>query len=79
MNRFLKKGVMMHSFSDQSGCVFLDVQSGETLSILMPKAEIFKVLSGEILIDEENEQSTAIMFLIQKNIFIPLENKNKNV
>ena len=69
----------MHSFSDQSGCVFLDVQSGETLSILMPKAEIFKVLSGEILIDEENEQSTAIMFLIQKNIFIPLENKNTNV
>ena len=79
MNRFLTKGVLVHSFSDKSGCVFLDLHSGETLSVLMSKTEIFKVLSGEMRFDQESEQSIAIMSLIQKNIFMPLENKNTNV
>jgi hypothetical protein len=79
MNYYLKKGLLMHSFSDKSGCVFLDLHSGETLSVLMSKTEILKVLSGEIRFDEENEQSIAIMLLIHKNIFIPFENKNIHV
>jgi hypothetical protein len=79
MNRFLKKGVLLHSFSDQSGCVFLVSHSGETSSVLMSESEIVTILSDESIIDEENEQSIAIKSLIQKKIFIPLSNKNNNV
>ena len=79
MKRFLKKGVQVHSFSDESGCVFLDSHSGETLSILMSETEILNVFSGDIDAVKENTQNFAIQSLIQKNIFLPLTSKNTDV
>jgi hypothetical protein len=79
MKRFLKKGVQVHSFSDESGCVFLDLHSGETLSILMSETEILNVLSGDIDAVKESTQNIAIQSLIQKNIFLPLTSKNTDV
>lgn len=79
LNNYLHKGVQMHSFSDQSGCVFLDVHSGETLSVLMSEADILKVLSGEIILDKKTTQNIAIRSLIQKNILLPLDCKNTDV
>jgi hypothetical protein len=72
MSQFLKKGVQMHSFSDQSGCVFLDLQSGETLSILISESEILNVLSDDMHVVKETTQNIAIQSLIQKNILLPL-------
>ncbi|WP_293748546.1 hypothetical protein [uncultured Paraglaciecola sp.] len=65
----------MHSFSDQSGCVFLDIHSGETLSILMSESEISKVLSGNTVLDKETSRNIAIQSLIQKNILVPIDSK----
>jgi hypothetical protein len=79
MNQFLKKGVQMHSFSDQSGCVFLDIHSGETLSILMSESEISKVLSGYTVLDKETSRNIAIQSLIQKNILVPIDSKKSDV
>jgi hypothetical protein len=72
MSQFLKKGVQMHSFLDQSGCVFLDLQSGETLSILISESEILNVLSDDMHVVKETTQNIAIQSLIQKNILLPL-------
>lgn len=79
MNELLKKGVQMYSFSDQSGCVFLDLNSGETLSVLMSEAEILNTLSADINAVKESTQNIAIQSLIQKNIFLPLTSKNTDV
>jgi hypothetical protein len=79
MDQILKKGVQMHSFSDQSGCVFLDVYSGETLSILMSETEILNVLSGDTHAVRETTQTTAVQSLIHKNFILPLELKNTDV
>jgi hypothetical protein len=76
MNYFLKKGVQMYSFSDQSGCVFLDLHLGETLSVLMSETEILNTLSGDIDAIKETTQNIAIQSLIQKNIILPLDLKN---
>ncbi|MDU0356338.1 hypothetical protein RS130_22780 [Paraglaciecola aquimarina] len=65
----------MHSFSDQSGCVFLELQSADTLSVLMSETEIVKVLSGDITLDDDDKQKSAIDALIQKNILLPLDRK----
>jgi hypothetical protein len=79
VNELLKKGVQMYSFSDQSGCVFLDLNSGETLSVLMSEAEILNTLSADINAVKESTQNIAIQSLIQKNIFLPLTSKNTDV
>jgi hypothetical protein len=79
MDQILKKGVQMHSFSDQSGCVFLDIHSGETLSILMSETEILNVLSGDTHAVRETTQTTAVQSLIHKNFILPLELKNTDV
>jgi hypothetical protein len=75
MDQILKKGVQMHSFSDQSGCVFLDIHSGETLSILASKTEIVSVLSGEKSLEKLSKLNTAVESLVSKNFLIPLDNK----
>ena len=66
----------MHSFSDASGCVFLDLHLGETLSVLMSETEILNTLSGDIDAIKETTQNIAIQSLIQKNIILPLDRKN---
>lgn len=76
LSRRIRKGVIYHPFSDQSGCVFLDLQSGETLSILISESDLTVLLSGEILIDESDECNFAITSLINKNFLIPFDNKN---
>ncbi len=73
---FLSKGVIYHSFSDHSSCVFLDLYSGETLSILMSETEIVKALTGEMKLDKSDVKSLAMSSLMQKNILVPLDNKN---
>lgn len=69
----------MHSFLDQSGCVFLDLHSGETLSVLMSATEIVKVLTGNEVLDESDELQIVIISLIKKNILLPFDNKNTDV
>ena len=73
MLSFLNKGVQMHSFSDRSGCVFLDLHSGETLSVLMSEDELVTMFSGETISGESDVQRTVVNSLIQKNILIPLD------
>jgi hypothetical protein len=75
LNKYLHKGVLVHSFLDKSGCVFLDLRSGETISVLIPAAKLVKILSGDQIIDEFNKLSPAITSLISKNIFMPIEHK----
>jgi hypothetical protein len=79
LHKYLHKGVLTHSFLDQSGCVFLNLSSGETLSILMSETDLFKVLSGATIMDKNTAQSIAIMSLVQKNILLPLNSKNTDV
>lgn len=79
LNRYLHKGVLAHSFLDQSGCVFLDLYSGETLSVLVSEAEILKVLSGKNLTGKKKSCEVIVKSLIQKNILIPLDSKNTDV
>lgn len=79
LNNYLHKEVLMHSFLDQSGCVFLDLHSGETLSVLMSATEIVKVLTGNEVLDESDELQIVIISLIKKNILLPFDNKNTDV
>ena len=69
----------MHAFLDQSGCVFLDLHSGETLSVLMSATEIVKVLIGDNVLDESNELQIVITSLIKKNILLPFDTKKTDV
>jgi hypothetical protein len=74
--KYLGKGVHMHSFSEQSGCVFLDIESGETLSVSASESEIVSVLSDENTLEKSNELNTVVESLVDKFFLIPLDNKN---
>lgn len=76
IRRRIRKGVIYHPFSEQSGCVFLDLQSAETISVLISESDLTQVLLGERLIDKSDECHAAMTSLIDKNILVPFNNKN---
>ncbi|MFB1033774.1 MAG: hypothetical protein QMC38_00365 [Sinobacterium sp.] len=75
----LKKGVLKYSFSDESGCVFLDLHSGETISVLMSETEILTALANEIIMDKDATDNIAIQSLIQKKLLLFSDSKKADV
>ena len=71
MKRFLKKGVLMHSFSDHSGCTFLHPKSGETLSLKLTELELTELL-GSYQNSTTPEQSMLIINSLVNKGFIEL-------
>lgn len=66
MKNLLNKGVQMHSFSDSSGCVFLNTYSGESLSIGVSQSDLIKFTSLGHDHDKSSTTLDAITTLVKK-------------
>ena len=71
--------MLKYSFSDESGCVFLDLHSGETISVLMSETEILTALANEIIMDKDATDNIAIQSLIQKKLLLLSDSKKADV
>ena len=71
--------MLKYSFSDESGCVFLDLHSGETTSVLMSETEILTALANEIIMDKDATDNIAIQSLIQKKLLLLSDSKKADV
>lgn len=54
----LNKGVHVHTFFDQSGCVFFNEITGETIGFRLSFEEIYQKLSSEDSTNQNSELST---------------------
>jgi hypothetical protein len=62
----LKEGVLCHSFSDHSGCVFFQPSSGETLSVKLSELVLTELLSSRHQFNISDENKTVVESLINK-------------
>jgi hypothetical protein len=68
---FLDKGVQLHSFSDNSGCVMLNSTTGETLSIEM-SIEVLLIKIEEYISMPQGLRLTSDISSLYKKRFLVL-------
>ena len=66
LSHYMKEGVLWHSFSDHSGCVFLLVSSGETLSVKLTELALTELLSAAHYSNVSDENKSVIESLVNK-------------
>lgn len=69
----------MHSFTDFSGCVFLNTYSGETLSVGLSHSALIKCLATIQGYDKSNSASESIITLVNKGFLRNLDVQSSNV
>ena len=78
MKDLLNKGVHMHSFSDSSGCVFLNTYSGESLSVGVSQSDLITLVSLGQDYDKANTTLDAITTLVNKGFLKSLDTQGFN-
>ena len=60
----LEEGVLMYSFSDNSGCTFLHPMTGETLSVNLTESEL-----TDLTVSYQNSTTSKQNLLIVRSLF----------
>lgn len=68
ITKHLGEGVQMHSFVDNSGVVFFDALSAETVQISMTLQQLNTAIEDYMLLSESNKLSHVIHELFQKQL-----------
>jgi hypothetical protein len=66
----LNKGVLLHSFSDSSGCVMLNSTTGETLSIELQSEELQNKIKEYICMPQDMRATSDIDSLYKKRFLV---------
>lgn len=70
IEQILGKGVLMHSFSDQSGCSFLHPMSGETVSVEKTDKQLIELLTSQADSTITDQNLLIVNSLVNKGFIV---------